>query len=291
LGALLVSSRYPFLLPRFSAANNKSSSGWTQGNASQNLALLAGKVSAPEPAEAGRLVFPYSVVPGGVRSPEELREIAAHDSVVASHYSDFDFERARIIRLKESRLAYLSYRIGNRIFWTKKQIVLRMGEVLISDGKIMARTRCANRVSALPQKMVSPEEPAAQAFELPIFDGGSSAHLAFPGNFESVLMSRSGPTGFGPAGPIGGSLFGPSSGEGFPGIFSPTIPSGSCEPVKKKPKPGEVEVALDDDKFGKKKKKPCHSGPPGTVPEPATIVLFTSGLAGIYLRYRKTAQK
>lgn len=289
--ALLISSRYPYLLPRFSPATN-STSDWAQGNASQNLAVLAGEVARPEPAlQAGRLIFPYSVVPGGVRTPEELRQIAAHDRVVARHYSDFDFQQARIIELKESRLAYLSYRIGNQIFWTRKQIVLRLGEKLISDGKIMARTRCANRVSALPQKMVSPEEPLAEVFEQPIADGGSAAHLAFPGNFESALMSRSGPTGFGPMGPGGGSLFGPSSGEGSPGIFSPTIPSGSCEPVKKKPKPGEVDLALDDDKSGKKKKKPCHSGPPGTVPEPATIVLFTSGLAGVYLRYRKTAQK
>jgi len=287
--AWIISSRYSYLLPRFSSAPN-STSDWEQGNPSQNLAALAGEVAAPEPAPAaGRLVFPYSVVPGGVRSPQELRQIAAHDRVVGQHYSDFDFEKARIVRLKESALVYLSYRIGDKIFWTKRRIALRMGEKLITDGKITARTRCANRVSAVPQKIVSPEEPVAEAFEQPIADGGSAAHLAFPGNFESALMSRSGPTGFGPAGPVG-SLFGPSGGGGFPGIFSPTIPSGSCEPIKKpKPKPGEVDLALDDDKSGKKKKKPCHPGPPGTVPEPATIVLFSSGLAGVYLRYRKAA--
>jgi hypothetical protein len=233
------------------------------------------------------------VVPGGVRTLDELREAIRRDRVVASHYSDFDFKSARVIELKRGRLAYLSYRIGEKIFWTKRQMALRAGEKLITDGKVMARTRCGNRVAAAPQKEVSPDEPRAEAFEDPFVAGGGIAHLAYPANFESALLTRSGPSGFGPQAPALGT-FGPFSGippsGGYPGIFPPSIPTGSCEPLKK-PKPGEIASELEDAKPGKKKKKPCHSGPPVTVPEPGTIVLFTSGLAGIYMRYRKSAKQ
>jgi hypothetical protein len=239
------------------------------------------------------LVYPYSVVPGGVHTLEELRRAIERDRVVARHYSDFDLKSARIIELKRGRLAYLSYRIGEKIFWTKRQMALRAGEKLITDGKVMARTRCGNRVAALPQKEVSPDEPRAEAFEDPFANGGGIAHLAYPANFESALLTRAGPSGFGPQAPppvMFGSFSGIPTG-GYPGIFPPPIPTGSCAPLKKpKPKPGEIVSELSDGKSGKKKKNPCQHRPPVTVPEPGTLVLCASGLAGIYLRYRKAAK-
>ena len=289
----LLSSRYSYLLPRSFSANSSFDS--TQEDAGQNLTALAGEAAAPAPTlPTGRLVYPYSVVPGGVHTLEELRRAIERDRVVASHYSDFDFKSARIIELKRGRLAYLSYRIGEKIFWTKRQMALRAGEKLITDGKVMARTRCGNRVAALPQKEVSPDEPRAEAFEDPFANGGGIAHLAYPANFESALLTRAGPSGFGPQSPPPGTfgLFSgiPPSG-GFPGIFPPPIPSGSCAPLKKpKPKPGEIASELEDVKSGKKKKNPCQHGPPVTVPEPGTLALCASGLAGIYLRYRKAAK-
>ena len=259
-------------------------SEWARGNASQNLALLAGHVEVPMPARTGRAVYPYSVVPGGVHSPEELQGIAAHDHLVAKHYSGFDFRRARIFELKHPAMMYLSYRMGEKIFWTKKQIALRQGEKLITDGKITARTRCANRVEALPQAAVSPQEPLAEQFDDPFAEGGSAMKFDFPGNFESALDHRAGPTGFGgerpPQSPIAGG-FGP--GGGGPGVFPPPVPGGlgTCTPTKSKH--GHSEGS------SKKKKNPCSPGPPpATVPEPGTILLVTSGAASIYLRRRGT---
>jgi hypothetical protein len=40
-------------------------------------------------ASATRPIFPYSVVPGGVRDAHELQSAAAADPVVAQHYADF----------------------------------------------------------------------------------------------------------------------------------------------------------------------------------------------------------
>src|SRR5215467_7961435 len=47
--------------------------------------------------ESRRAVFPYSVVPGGVRDAAELSDAAAKDRVVAEHYSDFHMARAHTL--------------------------------------------------------------------------------------------------------------------------------------------------------------------------------------------------
>jgi hypothetical protein len=267
---------------------------WAQGNTSQNLALLAGHPTPPAAARgAARLVYPYSVIPGGVRTPQDLHEVSEHDRVVARHFAGFDYRRAKVVELDQARLVYLSYRIHDKVFWTRKQIRLRKGEKLITDGKITARTRCANRVSVLPQNAVSPEEPLAEKFEEPISDGGSAAQIAFPGNFESALLTRPEPLGFEPGGPGPGSLFGPSGGGGFPGFFPPPLPSGSCETAAEERQEKQLGVVDDE-----KKETHCPAGtppapgpPPAPVPEPGSMLLVSSGAAGIYLRYRNATSK
>src|SRR5947199_10595266 len=95
-------------------------------------------------------------------TPEELQAITEHDRLVAKHYSGFDFRKAKVIELKRPALMYLSYGMRDKIFWTKKQIALRQGEKLITDGKITARTRCANRLEVLPQAAIAPDDRFAE---------------------------------------------------------------------------------------------------------------------------------
>ena len=292
----LVSQHSLFSTSYFSKA--KAGSDWERGNASRNLAILAGPTASEVPVtDNAHPLYPYSVVPGGVHSVRELREASQRDRVVARHYEGFNFNQARIIELKHAQMVYLAYRIGNRIFWTRKQVALRQGEKLITDGKIAARTRCGNRVVTLPQAVVSPAEPRAEKFEQPITMGSSAKQIAFPGSFESALQTRPPLSGFGGAGPTGpgaGPVFGPTGGGGFPGISPPPIPGGTCEPIKKpKPKPrlGGGEPLADDATPNKKKKKCVPGGHPTTVPEPGTILLVSSGLAGIYVRRRKAAAR
>lgn len=114
-----------------------------------------------------RPIYPYSVIPGGVANGQELKDAIAHDAVAAGHYADFDVAKARVAHLDHDELAYVSYRMGDRIFWTSKKVKLPKGETVVTDGTHEARTRCGNRLSETPGHPVSPQEPPPQALEQP----------------------------------------------------------------------------------------------------------------------------
>jgi hypothetical protein len=120
-----------------------------------------------EEVSAAQLVFPYSVIPGGVRSSRELSEAVRHEPVVAAHYAQFSVAGARVIRLPHDKLAYVSYRLGNRIYWTKTKVTLHQDETLLSDGQHLARTRCGNRISDVAMTPVSPQEPPQKLLSTP----------------------------------------------------------------------------------------------------------------------------
>jgi hypothetical protein len=124
-----------------------------------------------QPPQNERILYPYSVIPGGVRSREELSANIASDPVVARHYADFAVQQTRIFSSKEAQFVYVSYRIRNNVFWTAKTVKIPKGETLITDGQSSARTRCGNKVSVLPQGPISQEEPPIETFEMPIIAG------------------------------------------------------------------------------------------------------------------------
>ena len=72
-------------------------------------------------------VYPYSVVPGGLRDAGALRTAVAGDRAVARHFSHFDFANARLERIGEHREVYVSYRIRDTIFWTRKKVLSARG--------------------------------------------------------------------------------------------------------------------------------------------------------------------
>jgi PEP-CTERM motif len=199
-----------------------------------------------------RVVFPYSIIPGGAESLRELRRAVTRDPVVARHYSDFDLARVRRITLSAQQSMYVSYRIGNDVFWTKHRLTLPKGETMLTDGHVMARTRCGNRVSALPIKPNALVEPpaeelnapifgpsvstpylAAYSTQLPAFPSGSDIHPAessIPPSIPTAIVS------FLPL--PGGGGGGGSSGTTPP----PTVPS--PDPPVGVPEPGTAGLVL-----------------------------------------------
>lgn len=250
--------------------------GKTPHFSASNTAYLVESQAVPKiQARSHRVVYPYSIVPGGVSSSDELRQAAAHDPVVATHYSGFNYRRAHLIEVKQAQKVYLSYRLRNKVYWTVKQASLHPGEKLLTDGNLTARTRCGNQVSVLPQGTTSPEEPTLAELDRP--DAIASGIRGLPASPDSNLLnvdpalpfapSHSGPTGIaggGPSGvyvppPIGGGGGGPGGGSGGGGGGN-----------------------------GGGGGTGGGGGHPPVIPEPGTIVLVLSGAGIIFARYRKS---
>jgi hypothetical protein len=212
-------------------------------------------------SRAGRPAYPYSIIPGGVGSVEELREIAEHDPVVARHFEGFDYQHAQLITVSEKQSLYVAYRQGNEIYWTRKKIALHPGETLISDGKIVARTRCGNRVAVAPLGPPAPMEPVASDLDQPLFSNEMVTNSVDPQpEAYAALIPGAQPT-------IGNALQPASSHKGLlPLFFLPLvgIPGGGGS----SPHP-----------------------PLAVAPEPGTMLLLSSGLAGVYLKARKSRRK
>jgi len=266
-----------------------------QVEASRTRVLLAEEALEHQARAKGRPVYPYSIVAGGVEDARELKWVAEHDPVVAAHYAGFDYARARVVRLELAKTVYLSYRIGNHVYWTRRRVTLRKGEKLITDGKMTGRTRCANRVEEAPQQAPSAAEPPAARFDEPMRVGDGTAIQGPPVDFQSALLSRPGVPEIGPAPPS--SLYSPFYGGNYVPLAPPPLAvAGVCGSGKKKKGDGDGDAddgvvtagGKTSGKKGKGMEGPC-GGPEGggTVPEPGTFLLVASGLAGLFWQARR----
>jgi len=112
-----------------------------------------------------RRVYPYSIVPGGVLNRQELTHAIAVDQVVAEHYSAFEASKATVKTVDKPRAVYVSYRKGDKVFWTAKKLQLAEGETLLSDGQNEIRTRCGNRISDVAQLPVEAKGPSEEELD------------------------------------------------------------------------------------------------------------------------------
>ena len=212
---------------------------------------------AKSPPMAVRPVYPYSVIPGGVESAKELASSLQHDPVAAQHYSDFHSKSARVIRLVKERHVYVSYRLAGNIYWTRKKLTLRAGETLFSDGSHLARTRCGNRVSEIPEKPVSPSEPEEKTLNNPMSPAGPGTvtESALPSPIWSVISDPSLPVLNYPDQPgPGGSNPGP-----------PAVPIFPCCGSSPNPHPSPPNPS------------PRPPSPPVVTPEPSSLLLLFLG--------------
>jgi hypothetical protein len=185
-----------------------------------------------------------------VESTKELKIAVANDPVIAKHYASFNMAKARMIRLGTGRAVYVSYRLGNRVFWTSRKTKLLKGETLITDGEHAARTRCGNRISETPAGPVSPKEPSQKILETPVDPGLFSQPYALsltlpPNNFPAPPATEI------PPGAPGGGIFIPP--------FEPVFWGGGTPGV------------------------PPPTPPPVATPEPGTLLLISTGLTAAWL--------
>jgi hypothetical protein len=257
----------PLQLHRFTRRNEANStahkkSDWDRWRLS--LPPIAGQ-SVNSRSTGGRTVYPYSVVPGGVRDSQGLREAVSGDPVVAAHYVGFKLARARVVRLGAARTAYVSYRLGKKVYWTRNKVKLAAGEKVITDGKNFARARCGNRFTETSGGETSPDEPTPDVLDRPVDPPGPEVtRVPWIGDPSSV----------------------PNPGLTPP---SPDLSSPPDLPVVVLTSPGPPPVPpVFIPPFVPPPVFPNPSdAPPAPVPEPSTILLFTSGLGAWFAIRRK----
>jgi hypothetical protein len=247
--------------------------------AAQNTLDLFQQESAR--AMARRPVYPYSIVSGGVRNVQELRSAAQQDPVVGLHYAGFDYAHARLVQLLTERFAYVSYRIGNRVYWTRHRVKLRKGEALLTDGKMTARIRCANRVEEKPQQESSHMEPPAAQFDEPLMPAIGTALEKAPLPFQSSLERAA----IGPAPPLG--MYDPIGGGSWTPLAPPPLPRVCGIEGTKKPGASGTSVPVITGNGKKKKVVDVCGGGSSEVPEPGTWVLMGSGMAALLWMARR----
>ncbi len=235
--------------------------------------------SALQISAGPRAIFPYSVIAGGAETPQELQRAVAIDPVVAQHYSDFNLANVRRVTLSAPQMMYVSYRIGNNVYWTKHQLALPKGETVLTDGHSMARTRCGNRISAMPIRPNSPAEPAAEDFNAPVIP---------PSTSTPYLAAYSAPIpafGAGPAnqpGGAGGAPFVPAA------PFFPVPGGGGVNGNNKSSTPPPGGGGVTPPGGGGVTPPGGGGGTPVGVSEPGTIALLLAGLCGVVFLTRRT---
>ena len=170
------------------------------------------------------------------------------DEVVADHYRDVDPLTMHPQTVSVERMAHVSYRINDRVFWTKKPVRIYEGETILTNGETEIRARCGNAISMAPLLPTSDDEPESTEFDaltdtgptLVAFDlipsGVPSALAQSVGDFggdEQSVAPLVPPFGIGAGGYASGANHGQANAaipEDAP-LDMATAPSGRCTPT------------------------------------------------------------
>jgi len=209
-------------------------------------AFIAGRPSRP--------AYLYSVIPGGIASVDELRLAMDRDPVVAREFQGFDFQRAHLVQVSEKQSMHVAYRMGDKVYWTRKKVALHPGETLICDGKIVARTRCGNRIAMTPLGPPAIVDPVEADFNEPLFSNDMVTHEVEPRleTYAAALPEQATP----------------------------------LQPAKRRRMVPFFLLPF----FGLPGGGSSHT-PLAVTPEPGTMLLVSTGLMGVYWKARKSRRK
>jgi hypothetical protein len=106
-----------------------------------------------------------------------FRAQVMNDPQLMAHYGNFDWNRAEIFENQEDSFSSVLYKKNGGIYWTRKQLRIRKGEKILTDGKVLIRTYCCNQITLVPagpflppdiepppEEIQPPEAPAMPEF-------------------------------------------------------------------------------------------------------------------------------
>jgi hypothetical protein len=221
-----------------------------------------------------RKVYPYSIVPGGAETLHEARW-AMDDPAIKSHYANVNVAQLKQIKLTTNLTGYVSYRWGEKIYWTAKKITLHAGETVFTDGTHIVRGRCLNCYSALPMAPIRPHEPTEALLDLPV--EMPVTVYTFPMLPVSPLVLPIPPGELTPTVPVIPSSVTPPAGSKPGGIWFPLIPI--IPPIHRHPGNGPSSPTSPG--------TPQVPPPVAIVPEPHYSWLLALGFLAIVVVIRR----
>jgi hypothetical protein len=159
------------------------------------------------------------------------------DPRLMEYYKNFDWEHAQIFENQQDSYSSVLYKKNEKVYWTRKPLLIQKGEKILTDGKVLVRTYCCNQIALMPPGPFLPPavEPPAEAIQPP---------------------------------------------------EAPAIPEFPLAPPTLDLPPAQLTFIPPPPPLSFKQRS---SRRPIPVPEPATFILFLSGLAALTLRRRPRA--
>jgi hypothetical protein len=231
-----------------------------------------------------RKVYPYSIVPGGAATVHEAK-IDMTDPMVKAHYAGFNLDRLREEKLTTNLVGYVSYRMGDHIYWTSKKLTLRAGETVFTDGTHVARGRCLNCYSALPMSPVRPQEPTEKTMDVPTEMPVTAYEFPRVPLFAPEIPIP--PGDLTPVAPPISSALGPVVPKPGGGFWFPIIPI--IPPIHHHPS-SPSSPSSPGSPGGTTTTVTPPPPPPVVVPEPRYVVLLLAGFLALLIAKRRKAQ-
>ena len=216
-----------------------------------------------------RKVYPYSIVPGGAQTLDEAKRAMSNPSVRAN-YANVDFSQLRQVKLTTNLSGYVSYRWGEKIYWTTKMLTLRAGETVFTDGVHLVRGRCLNCYSPRAMLPTRPNEPTEKVLDTPV--EMPVIAYSFPRLPVELPELPPPPESLTPSVPIFPPVSPVAPGKTGGGFWFPLIPI--IPPIHRHP-PGTPTSPLP----------PPIIPPVAIVPEPSYAWTLAAGFLGMLLAY------